>query len=414
MGYEFKFADLGEGITEGELVRWLVKEGDTVKEDQSLAEVETDKAIVEIPSPVSGAIEKLHVPEGETIQVGAVLVSFAEGGSVIPAAPKTEKLQPAKQHPAKAPTSAMAKAVASRSVTQKQVRKRVAGPALATPHIRRLAREQGIELEKLIGTGPEGRITEADLARGPHALPVPVDEGITAEQFEKWGPIKRVLLKGARRKIALHMAQAMRLTAPVTHIDEVDVTGLLALRETKKREFEKQGVKLTILPLVMRAVVAGLKKFPSLNASLVGDEVIYKKFYNVGFAVDVEETLMVPVIKDVEKKSLVDIARELQDLSIKARERSIDLADLKGSSFSITNLGSIGGRYFTPIINYPDGAILGLGHVHKRPWVEENKVTSRPVMSLNLTFDHRVTDGATGARFTNFLIEQLENPESLL
>ncbi len=407
---EFKFADLGEGITEGELIKWLVSEGETVQRDQTVAEVETDKAIVEIPSPYAGVVEKLHAQEGDLIKVGQTLITYhSEEGKTAPKAPSKTKTKTKSK-----PKSAVASS-GQKGVTSKQIRRRIGQPSLATPHVRRLAREQGIDLENLVGSGPEGRVTETDLTRGGgKRLPVPEEEGVTVEQMEKWGPVKRVPLKGTRRKIALHMAQAMRMTAPVTHIDEVDVSNLVALRATKKEEAAQHNVKLSFLPFILRAVVNGLKRFPSINASIVGDEMVFKEFYNVGFAVDVEESLFVPVIKKCDQKDFYEIATELQDLSNKARERKIDLADLKGSSFSITNLGSIGGRYFTPIINYPDGAILGIGRAHDRPWVNEGKVHSRPVMSLNLTFDHRVTDGATGARFTNYLIEQLENPEGLL
>lgn len=381
MGQDFKFADLGEGITEGELVKWLVNEGDTVEKDQPILEIETDKAVVEITSPFSGVVQALHFKPGDIVHVGDTLMSFAEEGE----GTKEEK-EPAEH-------------------------------ALATPHTRRLARELGINIEDVSGTGPGGRVMDEDLRRlatdrGIAATPPPEAE-LSAEQFEKWGEIERVSLKRVRRKIARHMIQARRLTAPVTHIDEADVGELVKIRDEMRPKAAKRGAKLTFLPFLIRALETALKQFPSLNASIVGNEIIVKKYYNIGFAVDTEDGLLVPVVKNVESKSLLDLAVELQELSDKARQRKLELADLKGSTFSITNIGSIGGRYFTPIINYPDCAILGLGRVYEKPIAKEGHVVTRPVMSLNLTYDHRITDGATGARFVNHVIERLEDPQLL-
>lgn len=394
---EFKFADLGEGITEGELTRWLVAEGELVEEDQVVAEIETDKAIVEIPSPHAGIVEKLHAKEGDIIKVGQTLITYAEED-------RTPKKVARVQRPSPG------------AVSFKEVHQRVGAHVLATPHVRRLARESSVDIEQMIGTGPEGRVTDEDLERGKKGerLEIPEEERITAEQFERWGPIKRVPLRGTRRKIALRVAQTMRMTAPATFIEEADVASLMDLWVKQKGEAKKRKIKLTLLPFIMRAVVCSLKRYPSLNASIIGNEIIYKKYYNIGFAVDVDESLVVPVIKNVDKRSIFDLACELQDLSEKTRKRKATLSDLKGSSFSITNIGSIGGRYFMPIINYPDVAILGIGRVYEKPVVREGQVVVRPVMSLNLTFDHRMMDGATGARFVNDIIEQFKNPKTLI
>jgi pyruvate dehydrogenase E2 component (dihydrolipoamide acetyltransferase) len=367
MSRDFKFADLGEGITEGELIKWLVKDGDTVKENQPVAEIETDKAIVEIPSPFEGRIEKLHHSEGDVVHVGDILISFSEEGEARP----------------------------------------TVLPALATPHVRRLARELGIDISRVTGSGPGGRISEVDLNRfkagkgvPSQRLEEPHEAGLTLEQFEKMGDVERVPLKGTRRKIAQHMVQTRRLTVPVSHIDEADVGDLVAVRNEMKPKAAERGAKLTFLPFIIRAVETGLRAYPALNASIVGNEIILKKYYNIGFAVDTEEGLLVPVVKNVENKSLLDIAVEL-------------LAELKGSTFSITNIGSIGGRFFTPVINYPDSAILAVGRIYEKPIVKEGQVVIRPVMSLSLTYDHRVTDGATGARFINHVIERLTDPQLL-
>lgn len=470
MSREFKFADLGEGITEGELIHWLVKVGDRVKEDQSVAEVETDKAVVEIPSPYSGVVESLEYEEGDVISVGSVLMKFKDGG----AAEESEKQKPEEEKAKKAaeekePEGEAKKAPkekaeegetkkAAEDKTDKKQKEKAEGasrekkaraeeseegeeeaveekpakassreaqslPALATPHVRRIARELGVDIDKIKGSGPGGRVSERDvrlLAEGREEvsdvssrLDTALEQGLTVEQFEKWGKIERKKLKRTRRKIAQHMIQAKRLTAPVTHIDEVDVTALVKLRDEQQKTAAQRGAKLTFLPFLIRAVATGLKKYPSLNASIVADEIIYKHYYNIGFAVDTEDGLLVPVLKNVSDKSILDLAVELQELSEKARDRKVELADLKGSSFTITNIGSIGGRYFTPIINYPDCAILGIGRVYEKPVARDGHVVIRHVMSLNLTFDHRVTDGATGARFINHLKERLEDPQHL-
>ncbi len=417
MAREFKFADLGEGITEGELVQWLVKAGDSVKEHDPVAEVETDKAIVEIPSPYSGKVEKLNFKEGDVVRVGNVLMTFSgeeEAGGETGAAPKEAPVKPAKK--------AKPEKAASAPVQDPSTLANI--PALATPHTRRLAREKDIDIDLLQGTGPAGRITDADVIRASqgmrdekaavkHIIASSADEALTIEQFEKWGEIERKPLKGTRRTIAHHMVQAQLLTAPVTHIDEADVGELVKVREEMKEKAAAKGAKLTYLPFIIRAIQTGLRDFPALNATIIGDEIIYKKYYNIGFAVDTEEGLLVPVIKNVEDKSLLDLAAELQDLSNRARERKIDLTDLKGSSFTTTNLGSIGGRYFTPIINYPDSAILGIGQLYEKPVVRQGHIVARPVMSLNLTFDHRIADGATAARFVNHVKERIEDPQLL-
>ncbi len=408
MSRDFKFADLGEGITEGELVKWDVKVGDEVKEDQIVAEIETDKAIVEIPSPYSGTVEALHFKAGDTLQVGQVLMSF--DGGVEGTETKTAVVE---ESPTVEASVSVDSSIAASDKTHL--------PALATPHVRRLAREQGVDLEHIQGTGPGGRIEAHDLDLAEQASPIPVaahietpqETGLNIEQFEKWGEIEAKPLQGIRRKIARHMIQARNLTAPVTHIDEVDVSALMQIRDEMKPKAAEQGAKLTYLPFLIRAVQTGLKQYPALNATIVGDQIIFKKYYNIGFAVDTPDGLLVPVLKNVEDHSLLELAGELQRLSTQARERKIELNDLQGSTFTITNLGSIGGRYFTPIINFPDSAILGIGKIYEKPVVHQGQVVIRPVMSLNLTFDHRVTDGATGAYFVNHVKSRLEDPQLL-
>jgi len=299
---------------------------------------------------------------------------------------------------------------------------------LATPHTRKLARELGVDLKNLKGSGKGGRITEEDVQafakEGPAAAtaPTPLSEkgapapspAVSGEDFEKHGPVEKISLKGIRKKISENMLQAQQQTVMVTHVDEARVSELVKIRKEKAEFAKARGVKLTLLPFLMKACVVGLKDYPYLNASLVGEEIILKKYYNFGFAVDTEAGLMVPVIQDVDKKSILHLAGELTELSQQARDRSIGLENLKGSSFSLTNIGSIGGKVFTPIINYPDSAILGIARTFEKPVVHDGEIVATPILPLCLTFDHRITDGATAARFINDVIKYLEDPDLLL
>ncbi|HKY62700.1 MAG TPA: dihydrolipoamide acetyltransferase family protein [bacterium] len=431
---EFRFPDLGEGVAEGELVKWLVKEGDEVKEDQDVAEVETDKALVNIPSPYSGKVAKLHFKEGDKVPVGAVLMSF-DGGSGAPEKKEEPKEEPKKEESKKeAPPEEKAPAEEKAEPKEKKPPPAEAKPAakepqlpvLATPHVRKLARELGIDIEQVRGSGENGRVTEEDLrgfskpkAESPaKAAEAPAKPVAKAEapppQEESFGPVERIPLKGIRRKISEHMLQAADQAVMVTHIDEARVDALLQLRKEKKKYAEERGVKLTLLPFLMKACVIALKNYPYLNASLVGEEIVLRRYFHFGFAVDTEAGLMVPVIRDVDQKSILRLAAELSDLSEKARDRSIARENLLGHSFSITNIGSIGGRAFTPIIHYPDSAILGLGRTYEAPVVADGEIKISNLLPLCLTFDHRVTDGATAARFVNEIIKYLGDPDLLL
>ncbi len=431
---EFRFPDLGEGVAEGELVKWLVKEGDEVKEDQDVAEVETDKALVNIPSPFAGKVEKLHFKEGDKVPVGEVLMTFSGGGSAKKEEKEAEKKpagaeskgspEPAKEKPA--PEKEEKEVEAPPNESAKPAAKDAKLPVLATPHTRKLARELGIDIEQVQGSGENGRVTEEDLrsfskpkseskakaAEAP-AKPAAKTEA-TPTHDEDFGPVERLPIKGIRRKISEHMLQTAHQTVMVTHIDEARVDALIQLRKEKKKYAEERGVKLTLLPFLMKACVIALKNYPYLNASLVGEEIVLRRYYHFGFAVDTEAGLMVPVIRDVDQKSILRLAAELSDLSEKARDRSIARENLVGHSFSITNIGSIGGRAFTPIIHYPDSAILGLGRTYEAPVVVDGEIKISSLLPLCLTFDHRVTDGATGARFVNELIKYLGDPDLLL
>jgi len=397
MAKQFRFPDVGEGITEGEVVRWLVKEGDEIKADQALAEIETDKAVVEMPSPYAGTVLKLHFGEKDLVKVGQVLVTIGEKGEALPESVPESTVRTETRPAAATPAAA--------------------GPAgaevLATPKVRALAKELGLDLRTFAGTGPGGRITEDDVRAAGEAAKRPAVK--VKAKYDLFGTLERIPLRGIRRTTAKKMRQSLDHAAHVTHCDEADAARLAARRETMKAEAEARGVKLTYLPYIVKALVEALKLHPTLNATLDEDEgeIVVKKYYNIGIAVDVPDGLVVPVVKMADEKSVLEIAAEIQALAHAARERTLDLADLKGGTFSITNVGVIGGDAATPIINYPEVAILATMRIAGRARVENGAVVVKTTLPLCLSFDHRVVDGAEAARFTKDLIRFLESPEGL-
>jgi pyruvate dehydrogenase E2 component (dihydrolipoamide acetyltransferase) len=415
MAYEFKFPDIGEGLTEGEIVRWLVKEGDEVKEGQPLVEVETDKALAEIPSPRTGVILKILAKEKEIVKVGQVIVVFGEKGEALAAPPPKPKsvgvVGELEEAPEEAP-SVVAKAEPVKTAL-------VSEHAMATPAVRALAKELGVDINKVQGTGPEGRVLEKDIRQFAESKEKPAEPEkkiAKVKKYDLYGYVDRIPLRGVRRSIAKAMVKS-KYTAPhVTAMDEADVTMLWKIREKEKKAAEKKGIKLTILPFIIKAVIAGLSEHPYLNASLddENEEIVLKKYFNIGFATDTPEGLMVPVVKNAKDKSILQLAEELTKLAEKARDRSIDLADLKGGTFTISNYGALGGIYATPIINYPEVAILGVGKIKDTPVVRNGKLVVRKILSLSLSFDHRVVDGGEGARFLNTVIARLEDPDLIL
>jgi pyruvate dehydrogenase E2 component (dihydrolipoamide acetyltransferase) len=415
MAYEFKFPDIGEGLTEGEIVRWLIKEGDEIKEGQPLVEVETDKALAEIPSPKTGVILKILVKEKEIVKVGQVIVIFGEKGeSLVPAAPKPSVGVVGELE--EAPEEVVASQII-RAETPKPAF--VSEHVQATPAVRALARELGVDIKKVQGTGPEGRVLEKDVRQSAEAKgkPAEPEKKITkVKKYDLYGYVDRIPLRGVRRSIAKAMVKS-KYTAPhVTAMDEADVTELWKIREKEKKAAEKKGIKLTLLPFIIKAVVAGLKEHPYVNATLddENEEIILKKYYNIGMATDTPEGLMVPVVKGASGKPIFQMAEELAQLAEKARNRTIDLADLKGGTFTITNYGAFGGIYGTPIINHPEVAILGIGKIQEKPMVRNGKAVIRKILPLSLSFDHRVVDGAEAARFLNTIISHLEDPDLIL
>ena len=402
MAKQFRFPDVGEGITEGEVVRWLVKEGDEVKADQALVEIETDKAVVEMPSPYSGTVLRLHHKEKEIVKVGEVLVTVGEKGEAVPAA------GPAQAAPAAAarPSAPAAQAPAAAAPP---------GEVLATPAVRKLARDLGVDLGAVGGSGPGGRITEEDVKAAKEKPAEKKVEIKVKPKYDLYGNLERIPLRGIRRATARHMRESLDKAAHVTHCDEADATKLAALRDSMRADAERKGIKLTYLPFIIKAVVEALKLHPTLNASLDDEEgeIVVKKYYNIGVAVDVPDGLIVPVVKMVDEKSALDLAGEIQGLAKAARERTLDLADLKGGTFSITNVGVIGGFAATPIINYPEVAILATMKIEERAKIANGAVVVRKTLPLCLSFDHRIVDGAEAARFAKDLIRFLEEPEKL-
>jgi len=405
--YEFRLPDIGEGIAEGEVVKWHVKEGDEVKENQPLVEIMTDKVNVEIPSPRKGTIQRLMAKEGEVIKVGQVLIVIADGSS----AAATTLIPAAKPVPAiaKPPPSASRQQGISPAPIQAPKPREV----LATPATRKLARDLGVDLSLVQGTGRGGRITDEDV-RQFKGLPRPV--AATVAVAGPRGAEERIQLRGIRRVVAQHMVKSRSTAAQVTHVDEVDMSEVAHLREKSKVSAEKRGVKLTYLPFIIKALIPALKQYPYLNASLdeEKEEIILRRYYNIGIATDTDQGLVVPVIKEADHKSITQLATEITTLSDKARAGQLTLDEIQGSTFTVTNVGGIGGMFATPIINYPEVGILGVHKITKRPVVKDNQIVIRDMTYLSLSFDHRVLDGAMAAHFVNTIKQYLEDPKLLL
>ncbi|SRR5579875_900109 len=417
MAREFKLPDLGEGVAEGEIVKWLVSEGSEIKEDQPLVEVMTDKATVQIPSPTSGKVGKILAKEGQTVKVGTALVTFDSG---------SEQAAPAREEPPQVRASEPIKAATEEKTATAPTPSRI----VATPATRKLARELGVEIESVRGSGPGGRITEEDVRRSAGgARPKPKQQIAIQEEQPAPGPQapavearhpaqleQRIPIHGIRKRIAEKMAKSSRQTAAVTHVDEVDMSELISLREKLKPLAEKQGVRLTYLPFIMKACISALKEFPNFNASIDEEkqEIVLKSSYNIGFATDTPNGLIVPVVKDADRKGVLEIAREIEQMSSKAREGKISLEEIQGGTFTITNIGTLGGIISTPIINVPEVAILGVHKIQKRPVVVDAQIQVREMTYLALTFDHRIVDGADAARFTSRVIQILESPGLLI
>jgi len=448
----FVLPDLGEGLTEAEIVKVLVREGDVIREDAPLIEVETDKAQVEIPSPMSGRVAKIHVESGQTVKVGAVLVTFddADGTTPRPVSPPERAggdtafrpiAPPERAGEAREPATSTA-GEAREPATPINAASRIAP---ATPATRRLARELGVDLRAIRATGPGGRVTDEDVraaASGgrPAGAPeiarpgerAPAREAAPARagkplasigleppplpSFEQWGPVERQPLSHLRRTIAERMTLSATIVPHVSHFDRADITDLDALITRNLERAKAQGVTLTLTSFLLKAAALALREHPQFNASLdaAAGELIVKRYVHLGVAVATERGLIVPVIRDVDAKPIVEIARELAALAQRTREGKASLDDLKGGTFTVTNIGALGGTGALPIINYPEVAILGVARGRQEPVVRDGQVVARLLLPLSLTFDHRVADGADGARFASSIVRRLEHPDELL
>ena len=421
MRHLFKLPDVGEGIAQAEVVEYLVKPGDAVKADQPVVRIETDKAVVELPSPVSGTVAEVSFKPGDTANVGDTLLVIETEAKAAKAVPRGEEKKPPPKEAKEAPSKEEKKAP-----SEKEEEAPAATQILATPHTRKLARELHVDIEAVKGSGAHGRITDEDVRKAAEEAPAPLPTApkeaavqvpsTAGFDFEKYGPTRRVPLKGVRKRIAEVMVRSVSTIPHVTHFDEADVTELMAVVEREKSLAEKRGIKLTILSFLAKAAAAALKEFPSVNSSLDDEttELVYKDYINIGIATDTEAGLMVPVIRDVDRKSILQIAAALQELSRKARERSIDLEELRGGTFTLTNVGAVGGTYATPVILHPQVAILCSLRAEPRPVVRDGQIVIRTIMPLTLSFDHRVLDGAEAGRFTNHIVDLLQDPMRML
>jgi len=439
MATEFKLPDLGENIASGDVVTVFVSPGDVVKPGQALLEVETDKAVIEVPCPPGGRIASVLVKKGDTVKVGQALVTLEPAGAAAsaPAAPaKQAAASAAASAPAPAAVAAPAKkaepapasrpspvAVAAPPQPVELEPEPVAAAAAvepAGPAVRRLARELGVDLARVRGTGPGGRIVREDVvaavrqasAQGPSVR----RSDSTATERDDWGPIRREQMSRMRKTIAANMVRSVQTIPHLTNFDDADVTELEHLRKASAAEYAKSNLKLTALAFVIKAVSLSLRQHPTVNASIDPEkgEIVYKDYVNVGLAVDTPRGLVVPVLRDCDQLSIPQIAQAIADTAEKAKNSQYGIEDLRGGTFTISNLGAVGGAYSTPIINWPEVAILLLGRSRKMPVIHEDKIESRLMMPLSLSYDHRIIDGAMAARFLNEVIGYLESPGRLL
>jgi pyruvate dehydrogenase E2 component (dihydrolipoamide acetyltransferase) len=440
MATEFKLPDLGENIASGDVVSVHVSEGDVVKPGQAILEVETDKAVIEVPCPPGGRIAKVLVKKGETVKVGQALVLLEAAGSAAPvqtkpvapaAAPTATQpvapppaAVPAKPAPVAAPAAPAPAAVAPAENGVRSQPAVVAATATvepAGPAVRRLARELGVDLARVRGSGTGGRIVREDViaavrqasAAGPTVRSRP-ESGAT--ERDDWGPIRREQMSRMRKTIAANMVRSVQTIPHLTNFDDADVTELEHLRKASAPEYAKSNLKLTALAFVIKAVSLSLRQHPAVNASIDPEkgEIVYKDYVNVGLAVDTPRGLVVPVLRDCDQLSIPQIAQAIADTAEKAKNAQYGVEDLRGGTFTISNLGAVGGAYSTPIINWPEVAILLLGRSRKMPVVHEDRIEPRLMMPLSLSYDHRLVDGAMAARFLNEVIGYLESPGRLL
>lgn len=433
--FEYRFPELGEGLHEGEIVKLHVKPGDSVTDDDLLMDVQNDKAVVEVPSPVNGTIQEVLVKEGQVCRVGEVIMIIDAEGEVPETAGSPQPEQPAaapspqaapsagSAAPAAAETDRLVAAKPAATAPETGQAPRSGALVLATPSVRKLAREKGVNLADVPATGPNGRITREDVLRFADGGGLPQTEtqagpsaGVAAPDAVREGAEERVPIKGIRKAIAAAMVKSMYTAPHVTLMDEADVSKLVALRQKAKPLAEQRGVKLTYLPFIVKALVAAARQFPVMNASIdeQTDEIVMKKYYHVGIATDTDNGLIVPVVRDADRKNVWSIAAEIKDLAERGRAGKLSPQELRGSTITITNIGSAGGMFFTPILNFPEVAILGTGRIAEKPVVQDGEIKAAHMMALSLSFDHRVVDGATAQHFLNMIKQLLSDPELLV
>ncbi|MFP4173560.1 MAG: 2-oxo acid dehydrogenase subunit E2 [Candidatus Hydrogenedentota bacterium] len=467
MASDFMLPPLGENVENGTISKILVSQGDTIQPDDPVLELETDKAVLEVPSTVGGVVSDIAVQEGQTVAVGDLVlrVDGEAGGGGAPQqkkAPSKQEEQGAGQPEEKPDSSAKAAAgaaAAGKAATSKDSgdgaataqpqdaaaaetparreepqqetppatddkpaqRRSGRGPAPAPPSVRRLAREIGVDINEVPGTGPQGRISSEDVKNYARQVNTEApamaarESSATAEavpDFSRWGEVERSAMGSVRRRTAENMNHAWRSIPMVTQFDKVDITEVDKLRKRYAKQVEEAGGKLTVTAMLVKVLGAALKKFPKFNASLdmANEEIVYKRYYNIGVAVDTERGLLVPVIRDVNEKSITELCVELSDMAERARNRKLSLDDMQGGTFTISNLGGIGGTGFTPIVNAPEAAILGVARSSTEPVYIDGRFEPRTLMPLALTYDHRLIDGSDGARFVRFIAEVLEQP----
>jgi pyruvate dehydrogenase E2 component (dihydrolipoamide acetyltransferase) len=442
VSFQFKMPDIGEGIHEGEIVKWFIKSGDTVQEDDILCEIQNDKAVVEIPSPVAGTVIDVLIGEGTVATVGQVLVTFDAPGyedlqfkgghgdeeaapAPAPVAPTPAPVSAPTPAPVVATPAPAAEVVAPQSQAEVDPNRRV----IAMPSVRKYAREKGVDIRFVAGSGDSGRVlkndidaflngtaapqaasaaTEAPVAEATQAAAVAIPQGEYPETREK--------MSGMRKAIAKAMVNSKHTAPHVTLMDEIEVTKLWAHRKKFKEVAAAKGIKLTFLPYIVKALTSALREFPALNTSLddATSEIVHKHYYNIGIAADTEKGLLVPVVKDADRKSVFTISNEINELAVKARDGKLAPNEMKGASCTISNIGSAGGQWFTPVINHPEVAILGVGRIAEKAIVKDGEIVAAPVLALSLSFDHRMIDGATAQNALNHIKRLLNDPELLL
>ncbi|CAH0219631.1 Dihydrolipoyllysine-residue acetyltransferase component of pyruvate dehydrogenase complex [Peribacillus sp. Bi96] len=420
---EFKLPDVGEGMHEGEIIQWLIKEGDAVAQDQPIVEVQTDKVNAELTAPTTGVVKKILFSEGDIVEVGTTIFTIQEENEMY--VPENDSMEEDIPDGQSGNVKGMAEHITSKPVFE-------AGRVLATPFVRQMAREMKVDIQQVKGSGPAGRIIESDLQKFKE------NNSITRENahhkddriLQEKDPMKnadqakgteneweeRILLKGIRKKIAEHMVKSVSTIPHVTHVDELEMDRLKELKDQLKAYSDDKDIKLTFLPFFVKAIVIALKEFKTLNASIdeKTNEIILKNYYHIGIATNTNEGLIVPVIKHADQKTIFQLADEIRQLATQAREGKLSINQITGSTFTISNVGPIGGMHATPIINYPEAAILALHKMEPRMVVRDLEGVIRLMMNMSLSFDHRLIDGVTAVHFTNRIKELLENPIRLV